>query len=95
VEQRDSDRAQRDAVLDGSRAPKLTGRNRQMKVRCAAMMYCPSIEFSSMCLKLISPIIPFVTPYLALQLNLCPQSVLFFPLNFLCSPFLSSANNML
>ena len=44
VEQRDSDRAQRDAVLDGSRAPKLTGRNRQMKVRCAVTLYCPSTE---------------------------------------------------
>ena len=32
VTQRDNDRATRDAVLDGSRAPKLTGRNRYMKV---------------------------------------------------------------
>ena len=45
VEQRDSDRAQRDAVLDGSRAPKLTGRNRQMKVRYAATIYCPSMLY--------------------------------------------------
>ena len=48
VEQRDSDRAQRDAVLDGSRAPKLTGRNRQMKVqiplslfKCMIIIYLP------------------------------------------------------
>ena len=39
VEQRDSDRAQRDAVLDGSRAPKLTGRNRQMKVQIPLTLF--------------------------------------------------------
>ena len=32
VEERDRERAVRDGVLDGSRAPKLTGRNRYMKV---------------------------------------------------------------
>ena len=33
VDERDRERAVRDGVLDGSRAPKLTGRNRYMKVR--------------------------------------------------------------
>ena len=48
VDERDRERAVRDGVLDGSRAPKLTGRNRYMKVRTDTF-WCINVNlFSSL-----------------------------------------------
>ena len=55
VEERDRERAVRDGVLDGSRAPKLTGRNRYMKVRAdyvdASLPVFSPLFFTDPCLE--------------------------------------------
>jgi hypothetical protein len=78
VEQRDKERAIRDGVLDGSRAPKLTGRNRYNHGKgstgggtgaggadpaaLAAVRFCLSLFSSSLRYVRFNCVIPVLTP---------------------------------
>ena len=86
VEERDRERAVRDGVLDGSRAPKLTGRNRYMKVRAdyidASLSIFSPLLFTDPCLRdCLFLIFHLRLQYFLLIFNICtthPQIIKIF-----------------